>query len=191
MFYPRLWCHNIANVTHKVLHSLMLMSRGHCCISGLTRHEGDSFNISLISQILFQVSQEPTFVCLVFKEVPWLLESLCSCSHCLLGYSVRIWSSCVKLQISNSFINVRYNILTYVDAVTQEQPPRHEDLLAAYRIAGSKFQGRLKKLFLVRDDDMALKIQAKGHGGKSGSGKNKRRASTDGSSQKKRLPSTQ
>jgi len=76
-----------------------------------------------------------------------------------------------------------------VDAVTQEQPPRHEDLLAAYRIAGSKFQGRLKKLFLVLDDDMALKILAKG--GKSGSRKNKRRASTDGSSQKKRLPSTQ
>jgi hypothetical protein len=81
----------------------------------------------------------------------------------------------------------RYNTLTFVDAVTQEPAPCHDDLQAAYRIAGSKFLGKLKKFFLVLDDDFAAKLQNKTSGPK----KNKRRASTDGPSQKKKMPSTQ
>jgi hypothetical protein len=83
----------------------------------------------------------------------------------------------------------RYSVLTFVEAVTQEQPPSHDDLQAAYRIAGSKFIGKLKRLFIVLDDDYAVKLQAKGSSGKFNKGK--RRLSTDGPSTKKRVPSTQ
>ena len=82
----------------------------------------------------------------------------------------------------------RYSALTFVEAVTQEPHPSHDDLVAAYRIAGSKLIGKLRKLFIVLDDDVATKIQTRG----SGKGtKNKRRASLDGPSNKKRVPSTQ
>jgi len=82
----------------------------------------------------------------------------------------------------------RYNVLTFTEAVTQEPHPSHKDLGAAYRIAGSKMIGRLKKLFIVLDDDVATKIQTRNSGK---SGKNKRRASLDGPSNKKRGTSTQ
>jgi hypothetical protein len=82
----------------------------------------------------------------------------------------------------------RYHALTFVEAVTQEPPPSHEDLQAAYRIAGNKLIGKLKKLFIVLDDDVAVKIQARGAGNKN---KNKRRASLDGPRNNKRLASTQ
>jgi len=82
----------------------------------------------------------------------------------------------------------RYSTLTFVEAVTQEPNPSHEDLSHAYRIAGNKLIGKLRKLFIVLDDDVAAKLQSRG----SGRGvKNKRRASLDGPSNKKRLPSTQ
>jgi hypothetical protein len=82
----------------------------------------------------------------------------------------------------------RYSILTFTEAVTQEPHPGHDNLVAAYRIAGSKLIGKLKKLFIVLDDDVATKMQARS----SGKGvKNKRRASLDGPSNKKRVPATQ
>jgi hypothetical protein len=82
----------------------------------------------------------------------------------------------------------RYSTLTFVEAVTQEPHPGHDELQAAYRIAGSKLIGKLKKLFVILDDDVATKIQTRAS---SKGGKNKRRASLDGPSNKKRVPSTQ
>jgi hypothetical protein len=82
----------------------------------------------------------------------------------------------------------RYQALTFVEAVTQEPPPSHDDLQAAYRIAGNKLIGKLRKLFVILDDDVATKIQTRGSGK---SNKNKRRASLDGPTNKKRVAATQ
>ncbi len=82
----------------------------------------------------------------------------------------------------------RYNTLTFVEAVSQEPAPHHDDLQAAYRIAGTKFLGKLKKLFLILDDDVGAKLQNKSAGS---TGKNKRRASIDGPSQKRKMPASQ
>jgi hypothetical protein len=86
--------------------------------------------------------------------------------------------------------NRRFQPLSFVEAISQDTQPTVEELLPAYRVAGDAFIGKMKRLFLILDDD-----EAKNKPSKSGSQKkkNKRHASGEGSieAKKKNLPSTQ
>ena len=82
--------------------------------------------------------------------------------------------------------------LGFVEAVNEDSHVPAEELKPAYRVAGDAFIGRMKRLFLLLDDDVAVKQPAKAGTQK----KNiKRQASGEGSSgssgSKKKLPSTQ
>ncbi len=80
--------------------------------------------------------------------------------------------------------------MSFVEAVSQDNIISTEELIPAYRVAGDGFPGRLKRLFLVLDDDEATKQPAKSATLKK---KNKRHASGDstGGGKKKPVPSTQ
>ncbi len=84
----------------------------------------------------------------------------------------------------------RFITLGFVEAVSQDSIISTEELIPAYRVAGDGFPGRLKRLFLVLDDDVATQQPHKAAIQKK---KNKRRASGDGvdSGKKKATPSTQ
>jgi hypothetical protein len=86
--------------------------------------------------------------------------------------------------------NRRFNTLNFVEAVSQDSHPTVEELVPAYRVAGDAFIGKMKSLFLVLDDDEAVRQPAKSGNQKK---KNKRQASGDSSvlNKKKSLPSTQ
>jgi hypothetical protein len=84
----------------------------------------------------------------------------------------------------------RFITLGFVEAVSQDSIISTEELIPAYRVAGDGFPGRLKRLFLVLDDDEAAKQPHKANTQKK---KNKRHASGDNadSGKKKATPSTQ
>ncbi len=84
----------------------------------------------------------------------------------------------------------RFVSLSFVEAIGQDSIISTEELIPAYRVAGDGFPGRLKRLFLVLDDDEAAKQPAKTGTQKK---KNKRHASGDstGGGKKKAVPSTQ
>ncbi len=86
--------------------------------------------------------------------------------------------------------NRRFTELGFVDSVCQDTHPTVEELIPAYRVAGDAFIGQMRELFVVLDDDEAVKKPAKAGSQKK---KNKRQASGDSSliSKKKSLPSTQ
>jgi hypothetical protein len=89
--------------------------------------------------------------------------------------------------------NKRFIALGFVEAVDQDNTPTTEELMSAYRVAGDSFIGRMKRLFIVLDDDEAAKQPWKAAVQKK---KNKRHASGDGPSgssgtKKKTLPATQ
>jgi hypothetical protein len=86
--------------------------------------------------------------------------------------------------------NRRYNTLNFVEAVSQDTTPTTEELIPAYRVAGDAFIGKMKALFLVLDDDVAVKQPQKAGNQKK---KNKRHASGEpaADSKKKSVPSTQ
>jgi hypothetical protein len=84
--------------------------------------------------------------------------------------------------------------LSFVEAVCQDRHVPVEELRPAYRVAGDAFIGRMKRLFILLDDDTAVRQPAKAGAPK----KNvKRQASGEGTSglggsgSKKKLPSTQ
>jgi hypothetical protein len=87
--------------------------------------------------------------------------------------------------------NRRFNPLSFVEAVSQDRYVAHEDLRPAYRVAGDAFIGKMKRLFILLDDDEAVrqpakaanlkkktKRQASGEGGPGGSGSKKKSAFT-------------
>jgi hypothetical protein len=79
--------------------------------------------------------------------------------------------------------------LNFVEAVGQDSTPSTAELIPAYRVAGDAFPGKLKRLFLVLDDDEAVKQPHKAGNQKK---KNKRHASGEGPSDvKKKMPATQ
>jgi hypothetical protein len=86
--------------------------------------------------------------------------------------------------------NRRFQALNFVESVSQDTRPTVEELIPAYRVAGDAFIGKMKSLFLVLDDDEAVKQPAKSGNQKK---KNKRQASGDNGvlNKKKSLPSTQ
>jgi hypothetical protein len=86
--------------------------------------------------------------------------------------------------------NRRFKPLSFVEAVCEDTKPTVEELLSAYRVAGDVFIGKLKKLFIILDDDVAVKKPANAGVQKK---KNKRHASGDGASgsKKKNMPATQ
>jgi hypothetical protein len=86
--------------------------------------------------------------------------------------------------------NRRYTTLGFVEAVNQDSAPSTDELIPAYRVAGDGFIGRMKSLFLVLDDDVAVKQPQRAGAQKK---KNKRQASGDNPSEtkKNKLPSTQ
>jgi hypothetical protein len=53
--------------------------------------------------------------------------------------------------------NRRHVALSFVEAVCQDKTIPQEDLRPAYRVAGEAFIGRMKRLFIVLDDDEAVK----------------------------------
>jgi hypothetical protein len=88
--------------------------------------------------------------------------------------------------------NRRFTSLGFVEAVCQDTNPTTEELIPAYRVAGDGFMGRMRRLFIVLDDDEAVKQPGKAGNQK----KKKRHASGEGSSgssgsKKKPLPATQ
>jgi hypothetical protein len=76
--------------------------------------------------------------------------------------------------------NRRFKPLTFVEAVCEDTKPTVEELLSAYRVAGDVFVGKMKRLFIILDDDVAVKQPAKA--GNQKKQKNKRHASGDGTS---------
>jgi hypothetical protein len=86
--------------------------------------------------------------------------------------------------------NRRFVSLSYVEAVSQDSTPTTEELIPAYRVAGDGFVGKMRRLFIVLDEDEAAKEPWKAGVQKK---KNKRQASGDSSSgtKKKALPATQ
>jgi hypothetical protein len=87
--------------------------------------------------------------------------------------------------------NRRFIPLGFVEAVSQDRHVPPDELRPAYRVAGDAFRGRMKKLFLLLDDDIAAKQPAKAGNQKKST---KRQASGEGGSgsgTKKKLPSTQ
>jgi hypothetical protein len=85
--------------------------------------------------------------------------------------------------------NRRFVAHSFVEAVCQDRNVPAEDLRAAYRVAGDAFIGKMKRRFIVLDDDEAVRQPAKANTQK----KAKRQASGDGpsGSKKNKLPSTQ
>jgi hypothetical protein len=87
--------------------------------------------------------------------------------------------------------NRRFNPLSFVESVHQDRYVAHDELRPAYRVAGDSFIGRMKRLFILLDDDEAVRQPAKAANQKK---KVKRQASGEGgpgSGTKKKLPSTQ
>jgi hypothetical protein len=85
--------------------------------------------------------------------------------------------------------NRRHTTLNFVESVSQDSCPTTEELIPAYRVAGDGFPGKLKRLFLVLDDDEAVKQP---HRAGSQKKKNKHHASGEGPSDvKKKMPATQ
>jgi hypothetical protein len=90
--------------------------------------------------------------------------------------------------------NHRFVALSFVEAVDQDKSVPASELLSAYRVAGDAFRGRMKRLFLVLDDDEAARQPAKANNQKKTT---KRPASGEGTSgtasskKKNQLPSTQ
>jgi hypothetical protein len=85
--------------------------------------------------------------------------------------------------------NRRPTPLSFVEAVGQDSTPTTTELIPAYRVAGDDFPGKLKRLFLVLDDDEAAKQPHKAGNQKK---KNKRHASGEGpSDDRKKMPATQ
>ncbi len=84
--------------------------------------------------------------------------------------------------------NRRFIPLSFVEAVCQDRHVPAEELRPAYRVAGDVFIGKMKRLFLLLDDDVAVRQPAKAGNQK----KNiKRQASGDGASgSKKKTPVT-
>ncbi len=85
--------------------------------------------------------------------------------------------------------NRRHTTLSFVEAVGQDSAPTVEELLPAYRVAGDGFIGKMKALFIILDDDVAVKQPQRAGIQK----KKKRQASGDSTveTKKKALPSTQ
>lgn len=89
--------------------------------------------------------------------------------------------------------NRRFRALSFVEAVCEDTNPTVEELLPAYRVAGDAFIGKMKRLFIVLDDDVAVKKPAQAGSQK----KKKRQASGDGASTNKKkavpapMPATQ
>ena len=86
--------------------------------------------------------------------------------------------------------NRRFTSLTFVEAVSQDSTATTKELLPAYRVAGDGFIGKMRRLFIVLDDDEAAKEPWKASVQKK---KNKRHASGESTSgtKKKALPATQ
>jgi hypothetical protein len=85
--------------------------------------------------------------------------------------------------------NHRFVGLSFVEAVCQDRYVPQEDLRPAYHVAGDAFIGRMKCLFIILDEDEAVKQPAKAGVQKK---KVKCQASGDGGSGvKKKMPSTQ
>ncbi len=88
--------------------------------------------------------------------------------------------------------NRRFNALSFVESVAQDRHVAADDLRQAYRVAGDAFLGKMKRLFILLDDDEATRQPAKAANTKK---KVKRQASGDGGSggsgHKKSMPSTQ
>jgi hypothetical protein len=91
--------------------------------------------------------------------------------------------------------NRRYDSYSFVEAVLQEETPTNLELKGAYRIAGKSFRGKLRKTFIVLQDDHVPEANTPpakaAKPGSSKDGKKKRRASDDNSTVKKKIPSTQ
>jgi hypothetical protein len=51
--------------------------------------------------------------------------------------------------------NRRFQPLSFIEAISQDTQPTVEELLPAYRVAGDAFIGKMKRKFLVLDDDEA------------------------------------
>ncbi len=91
--------------------------------------------------------------------------------------------------------NCRYDSYSFVEAVQQEETPPKSELKGAYRIAGKSFPGKLRKTFIVLQDDHVPEAStppakaAKPSGSKDG--KKKHRASGDNSTVQKKMPLTQ
>jgi hypothetical protein len=84
--------------------------------------------------------------------------------------------------------NRRHVALSFVEAVSQDRAISVEELRPAYRVAGDAFLGRLKRLFIVLDDDEASQKPASAGSQK----KNKRQASGDSTNgAKNKKPSRQ
>ncbi len=57
--------------------------------------------------------------------------------------------------------NRRFVALSFVEAVDQDRYVPGSELRPAYRVAGDAFMGRMKRLFIVLDDDEAARQPAK------------------------------
>ncbi len=88
--------------------------------------------------------------------------------------------------------NRRFTALSFVESVSQDRHVAADELRQAYRVAGDSFLGKMKRLFILLDDDEAVRQPAKAATTKK---KTKRQASGEGSSggsgNKKPMPSTQ
>jgi hypothetical protein len=81
--------------------------------------------------------------------------------------------------------NRRFIAHSFVEAVDQDRNVPTEDLRPAYRVAGDAFIGKMKRRFIILDDDEAVRQPAKAGNHK----KNvKRQASGDGPSGSKKKP---
>jgi hypothetical protein len=107
------------------------------------------------------------------------------------GAYVTAYESRPQLHVRNER-NRRFVALGFVEAVDQDRHVPVEELRPAYRVAGDAFIGRMKRLFVLLDDDVAVRQPAKAGNQKKNS---KRQASGEGASgssgPKKKLPSTQ
>ncbi len=108
------------------------------------------------------------------------------------GAYVTAYEARPQLHVRNER-NRRFVELGFVEAVKQDQHVPVDELRPAYRVAGDAFVGRMKKLFLLLDDDVAIRQPAKAANQKKTA---KRQASGEGTSggasgSKKKLPSTQ
>jgi len=57
--------------------------------------------------------------------------------------------------------NRRFMGLSFVEAVAEDRHVPAEELRPAYRVAGDAFIGRMKRLFILLDDDVAVRQPAK------------------------------
>jgi hypothetical protein len=89
--------------------------------------------------------------------------------------------------------NRRFVGLSFVEAVSQDMHVPVEDLRPAYRVAGDAFIGRMKRLFILLDDDTAVKQPAKAGTQKKTAKRQAsvERASGGASGSKKKVSSTQ